>query len=187
MSVQIHHAGGGIWSQVVNESGASFANFTSGSGTWSSDGTVIKQTDTAASSRKAKYNTMTAHSVIVFQSDIQIKTAGATRLGGLLVGYDGGTGTSGLLVRLDEGNNVVEIYTDNAALTLSVAQTIAIDTWYTLRLYVAGNSVSVFVDGTLIGSSRAGTAGSASFIGLFSYQAEVWFRNIKAWTLTLPA
>src|SRR5438128_161152 len=48
---------GGSWFQAVNETGSSFTNFTAISGTWSSDGTIIKQTDTTATIRPVKYNT----------------------------------------------------------------------------------------------------------------------------------
>lgn len=175
------------WQQVVNESGASFANFTAASGTWSSDGTVIKQTDTAATSRRAKYNTMIITSMVIVQADIQIKSSGAVRQGGILIGFDG-SGANGLVVRLDEGANTLGVDTEGVDQRLNISTTIAVDTWYTVNIVFSGGWASVYLDGTLMGTSGyvAQQSYNASFIGLYTFQAEVWFRNVQAWNLPLP-
>lgn len=180
--------GGGGWEQVINESGTSFSNFTSSAGTWSSDGSVIKQTDTSASAKRAIYNTKVVTSMLVFQADIQLKSTGSDRLGGLLVGYDG-SGSGGMLVRINEGQDEAEVVPDAGSVLANLSVTINIDTWYTLRVVVAGGVASVYLDGTLLGSggNNAQRSGDASYIGLYSYQSETWFRNIKAWNLQLPA
>lgn len=175
------------WTQTLNETGSSFTNFTGTAGTWASDGTVIKQTNTAASFAIARYNNPMLTSLIVYQADIQIKSSGADRIGGLLIGYDGTTATAAAAIRLNQsGSAQVETHSLDARVTLSA--TINIDTWYTLRAVMAGSIVSVYLDGTLLGSGGdVQRAGNASYIGLLTYQAEVWFRNIKAWNLDLPA
>ena len=186
-NVALGAGGGSAWTQVVNESGTSFTNFTSGSGTWSSDGTVIKQTNTGASATYARYNTMLVVGMIVFEAEIQLRTSGADRIGGLIVGFDGSS-AAGIGVRINEGSDEVQsevVFTTNK---LAVASTIDVNTWYKLRVVVGGGQVTFYLDDTIKGSSNiTPTITNASYIGLYTYQAEVWYRNIKAWNLTLPA
>ena len=174
--------GGGItWTQVINESGASFANFTSGAGTWSSDGTVIKNTDTATN-RKARFNTSIFGGILAFEAEIQIRTSGVDRCGGLLLGYDGSTGNNGMLVRINEGNNNINVENDSIVGVVNFSATIDINTWYKLRVNVVGDNVEIYLDGVKKGAGRAGNFTNTTYIGLYSTNAEVWFKNIKAWT-----
>jgi hypothetical protein len=182
------HAHGGevVWTQNVSESGTSFANFTAASGTWSSDGTVIKQTDTAATKRRAKYNNKVATSLLVYEAEIQIRTSGALRVGGLLI-YDG-TNTNGIVCYIDQGNSVIALESDSVTARNSASATINTNTWYKVRIVVAAGSVSAYLDGTLKTSAALVMQDdNIDFVGLISYQAEVWWRNIKVWNLALPA
>ena len=181
-------AGGISWSQVVNESGASFANFTAGSGTWSSDGTVIKQTNTTGNI-KARFNTSIFSGIIAYEAEIQIRTSGVDKCGGLVVGYDGTTGNNSMLVRLNEGNNNINVENDAVLGIVNFSSTIDINTWYKLRINVIGDNVEIYLDGSKKGAARAGNFTNATYIGLYSNNAEVWFKNIKAWTpdLNWPA
>jgi hypothetical protein len=185
------------WTQVIDESGASFANFTGDSGTWASASSVIKQTDTAAVMHRAHYNTQVVQSHLIFEAEIQIKTVSNDKIGGLLIGYDGANGTGSYEVRLNESvaGNAGAIQTENSGIGAftTINTTIDIDTWYKLRLVFAGDTVSIYLDGVLKGFSRGNSSGAGPteidghYVGLMSYGAETWFRNIKAWTLTLPA
>jgi hypothetical protein len=93
------------------------------------------------------------------------------------------------LVYFNEGTNVVQVEIDGVAGVVNFSSTVNIDTWYKLRLVVGGGVVTVYVDGVIIGSggNNVQRSADASFIGLHSYQAEVWYRNIKAWNMSLPA
>src|SRR3990172_4427483 len=104
--------GGGIsWSQVVNESGTSFTNFTgTGGGTWSSDGTVIKQTNTAATRFRCYHTTKIVTSFAVVEAEIQLKTSGSDNRGGFIIGFDGTSGY-GCAVFISE-NNTVQVEVD---------------------------------------------------------------------------
>lgn len=177
------------WELVVNQDGTSFASWTAtAGGTWTSDGTVIKQTDTAATRRRAYFNTKVINSILVVQADIQLKSSGGDNRGGFLMGFDGTNSGSACAVFISE-NNSVQVEVDAAANKYNHSVTINVDTWYTLRAIYTGHSVSVYLDGTLL-FTAGGTVqalNTADYIGLLTYQAEVWFRNIKAWNLTMPS
>lgn len=181
-------ASGGGWTQVVNEDGTSFANFSGSAGTWSSDGTVIKQTNTSASEKRASYSNLIVTSILIYEAEVQLRSSGSTRQGGILIGYDG-SGTGGMAVVLDEGANTIGVVTDGVAAQMTLSATVAVNTWYKIRLVYAGGHASIYLDGTLVGSGGyiSQQSYNASRIGLWAYQAEVWFRNIKAWNLSVPA
>lgn len=179
-------AGGGIsWNKVVNEDGSSFANWTSVAGTWSSDGTVIKQTNTGTD-KAAKYTTQLPTAAVVMEADVYIVTANG--YAGFFPGFDGtATGGAGQFVRLNEGANTVELQKGGTGpIAGGWAATININTWYTLRAVTIGPNISVYLDGTLIGSGDVANYVPISFIGLWTYNCEAHFRNIHAWVLTLP-
>jgi hypothetical protein len=173
-----------IWNQVINESGASFANFTGASGTWASDGTVIKQTNTAGAPHRAKYNTKIANSILVFEAEVQVRAAGVC-LAGIVAGFDGANG-NGSLFYAREDSDIVAFETDSSTTRLSIATTIAANTWYKLRIVMAGGMYTGYVDGVLKGTSISLNVNDSSYVGLWSYGCESWFRNIKAWTLNQP-
>jgi hypothetical protein len=179
---------GSAWTQVVNEDGTTFANFTAVAGTWSSDETVIKQTDTSANSRKAYYTTKIPAASLLAQADVQLRSSGTDRQAGIMMGFDGGAGTAAISIKLREGNDDIDIERDSQAVDRSISVTINVNTWYTLRVLREGNVVSVWLDGTFKGSAVSTTnLANVDYFGLVTYQAEAWFRNIKAWNLTLPA
>lgn len=183
-------AGGGSlgWTQTINEDGSSYGNFTTNLGNFLSDGTVIMQTGTAASTAKAKYNTIIDTSFFVYEAEIQIKSAGVDCIGGLVAGYPGTNTTGGMLLRLNEGSNIIEWVTDGVAVALTISATINVDTWYKVRMVVSGGIVSGYLDGVLVGTAKLDNALDESYVGLMSYQAVVWWRNIKLWNLSgLPA
>lgn len=177
------------WSLNMNEAGTSFTGWTAVNGTWSSDGTVIKQTNTAASTFRARFDTKIPITDVIYEAEIQLRSSGAARVGGLLVGFDGSTTTGNVDVIIDEGNNVVKIEVSGVATLISYSTTINVNTWYKIRVRSTGGFVTAWIDGTLIGTAGNNPSRSAdsSYLGLMTFQAEVWFRNIKAWTVDLPA
>ena len=179
-----------LWSQVINEPGTSFANFTGGSGTWSSDGIVIKQTNNSGGPYRARYNTNLPIAYCVYEAEIQIKTSGAgDRAAGLIIGFDGTNG-SGLWARLHLNNDRLEIERDSAtAIAQFSLAAVNIDTWYKVRLVTTGALVNCYVDSVLVGSAgnMPAASGTAHYLGISSRDCEAWFRNIKAWVPTLPA
>lgn len=184
--------GGGAvsWTLDVDENGTSFANYTAASGTWSSNGTEIIQTNTSASPRRAKYNTKVPIGWgTVYEADILFPTSGqgggGNIQGGLLLGFDG-SNDGGLVVLLDKAVGGVEFAKESASSLATISTTVSLDTTYTLRLVLASEIMSVYIDGTLFASQHVGELiyrQDASYVGLFSYGASVKWSNIKLWTM----
>lgn len=191
-------AGGGgsavDWNQDVNESGASFANFTANTGTWASNGTVITQTNTDVAHRRARYNTLLPIALpAIYEAEVKI-TSGTGALAGFLIGYNGAAGTGGIGVALDDLQNRIQV--ENGAVAIhdvTMTPTVTTGTFYKLRAIVNGVWVTVYVDGTLLGTANLGATNTVddpqAYVGLFCFGAAAEFRNIKVWTLStgLPA
>jgi hypothetical protein len=181
--------GGASWASIVNESGASFANFTAINGTWSSNGTEIIQTNTAAGPHGAKFNTAIphGHDVIVeveafFPSSGQ---AGASlNYACLCFGWAGASASGAPCILIDFGGDFVRWQLLAASAIRDVATTINLDTWYKLRLAYGTGVVSAYLDGTLKGTAIIPLVAHPDFVGLATYSASVKFRNFKVWTLT---
>lgn len=175
------------FTQVVDEPGTSFANWTAVGGTWLSSGAVIRQTDATANQRYAKYNTIVQAGPFIFESEIQLRNSGSTRIGGMVISFDGAGSSGGMGARIDEGDIVrAEVVGTGSGINFSA--TINVNTWYKLRIISNGTICSVYLDGVLLGVAGAmQTSVDARYIGLYTFQTEAWFRNIKAWTLSFPA
>lgn len=193
-------SGGGAvdWNQDVNESGASFSNFTAGNGTWASTGSVIQQTSTATSHSRARYNTAFNLGIpVVYECDVRItaEAGSGDHNAGLLLGYNGTTGTGGLAVQINYNDQTIQVERAGLAVIGAPAQTISLNTWYNLRAYIGGPWVSIYVDDVLLANValndiRTGaTADSGAFVGLITFSCTAEFRNINMWRLStgLPA
>lgn len=185
--------GSNLWTQVVNESGAAFTNWTSGGGTWSSDGTVIKQTDTGTTFRTAKYNTtVDLSSCAIFEANVKLVSAGgsaALRSVGIIIGYSGSNtsaGPAGTLRNTSAGTKTANLETAFTAIKLGITNAFAEDTFIKLRVVSSGGFLSFYVDGTLQGNAGLTIAASADarYVGLLSYGCEAHFKDIKAWNIT---
>lgn len=183
-------AGGSAWTQVVNLSGASFTGWTGHSGTWASNGTIIQQTATGASVRRARYDTRIPAAGCVVSAEVRLPTGGsAVRSGGLLLGWPGADAAGGVYVAIvDDASDTFQIGRDATATSINLATTVALDTWYTLKVRMFGNRVDGYKDGTLIGSGSLDISDfDGSYLGLRAFDGTVDFRNIKLWALTLPS
>lgn len=186
--------GGGGWEQAFTESGTSFANWTSGGGTWSSDGTQIKQTDTGATWRTAKFNTVQAIAPgYVLEAQIKAVSTGAGALHavGIIIGYAGTNTSPGLAaeLRLESGTRRF-LFSRAFTTTLLLINpfTWSDDTFYTLRIISSGGLITAYVDGVLVGTSgnTSGQPADSRYIGLKSYACEAHFKSITGWKLALP-
>lgn len=181
--------GGAGWTLAVDNALTALTGFTSLSGTWAADaGGFIKQTDTTAAVRRIKYDTplRLAHAVVQVQVRFPAGSANP-RTGGFVV-FDGST-QGGLDVRLNRDTaNLLEVQRDAEAAAADESITMVDDTWYTLRGHVVGDTCEAFFDGTYKCSGHANIGNKdLGFLGLRSFDGQVDFRNLKVWTLDLPA
>lgn len=183
--------GGSPWTQVVNENGSSFANWTSGGGTWSSDGTVIKQTNTGGvwniAYLTARINTAPG---FILEAEVKmVSTSGDPRTVGLTISCGvnnsqfGATGD----MRLEGGNRAMMLSKAGANIK-ATNYSWSDGTFYTFRIISSGGVISGFINGVFIGAAGQTPASDAeaSFIGLVNYGSEAHWKNIKGWALTLP-
>lgn len=183
---------GASWVKLIDETGASFANFTGVTGTWSSDGTVIKQTGTATSTKqRAKHATRVLGQHII-DVEFMIPTSGAIasqtdQRAGTMALWDGSSGTGGCLTFAKGVSNVgtsVSIEQDSIASRILNAKAFTyFDTWHKLRTYVCGNTAAAWLNGgAVVGSGNAVAANNdASFVGLYTFNTVTWFRNFRVW------
>lgn len=183
--------GGGGWTQVVDEDGTSFANFTSIAGTWASNGTEITQTDTSASSKHARLTAELLTAYCVFEADVRIDSSGAGAISrvGLVAGYNGTIGASTIVYLEGNATTGLEVTSDSEASAElgTTSFSFNYDTFYTLRLVIAGNRVTAFVDGTQrLSVANTGGPLNTRYLALLSYGSAGRFQNIKMWRPVLP-
>lgn len=185
-------ASSGSLTLALDENGSSFANFTGTAGTWASTGTIIQQTNTAATtSQRARYNNkLPIGGHFVYQADIRMPSSGqvsGTNMAGITAYNDGASNPgNGMAVLLREGAGV-DIEHDATGLTRTLTATINLDTWYTLRAVSAGAQVTVYLDGTILGTTVLTMSSTTrDFIGFRTYNAIADYRNIKLWHIALP-
>jgi hypothetical protein len=174
-----------VWDQVI-DSPNSFTGWTGGV-TWAVDGSNWVQSDAGATTRRSYYTTKIPLAGMIYEAEIQQKNDTSGAEVGLVIGFDG-SGTGGMAVGIRTFNDDVRVSQDGVAqAALFSAAGIAIDTWYVLRVVAFGNTVSVYLGGTLLGSARVSHGNSAAlYVGVFTNTTAGWFRNIKAWTLKQP-
>lgn len=182
-------SGGVDWTLDIDEDGSSFANWTAGSGTWSSNGTEIIQTDTAGAFRHARHNTKPILGLpFIVEVDMWFHAAGqgggGLNYAALQAAFDGANvGSQAIL--LDRANGLLRFQAFGATDVRTIATTINADTWYTIRMYVNGQHVTAYKDGVLMGTTDiTGSLANRDYVGLGSYASTVKFRNFKMWTLS---
>lgn len=177
--------GGGGWTQTVNESGASLANFTqSGGGTWSTAGGVISINDNTANSRFLVCNTIADFEFGVISLDITILT-NYGGYAGLVVDSDASVTQAEAIYFLNQVTLGADHVGVGGDINIPFATTIGVT--YTLKIVKYASTYSVYVNGVLTMSFK----GSAPVpvvpqIGIFARQIQATFANFKWWGLTLP-
>lgn len=190
--------GGGAsaaWSQYANYDGSSFASFTGGSGSWSSDGTVIRQTDNTAADRFAYPTANPGVPLLGSVVECELRLPSASQSGGdLYAGLIAAMHTSYTsdrpMARIKRSGSSWSVDLLAETLINIAISAKALDQWITFRLAFADAAMSVWVDGTLVGTvlTRPGIQHVSRF-GLFA-RNHAHFRNIKAWSMdptSLPA
>lgn len=181
-----------VWELVVNESGASIANWTSVAGTWSADaGGFLKQTGTGSSYSGLRYTAKTP-GVVAMQAEIRIPSAGqpaGDHRALLAVGWDATLSTFHAPLGGIQTGATDRVWMQRGdQSTVGETYTIADDTWYTVLVLRNGVELSIFVDGVGAMSRFLAVADleASEYVGLVSFQGIVHYRNIKAWRLSAP-
>lgn len=189
------------WTQVVNETGASFANWLSMSGTWASNGTVIQQTDgNTGLQRFARLNISLA-APLVAKFDFLIPSAGAITGQadehlGLICGTDLSTGQgTAAICRFHTGNESSSAFIDVESNGVSGRSSTAVtatyfDTWHTIKVLYNGAKMTYWFDNVQLATAGnlAGLGSSQDNVcGLLTVNVKANFRNIKVWVLDVSA
>lgn len=183
------------WTKVIDQSGTSFASWTSITGTWTSDGTNIKQSSTAASFARAYYTTKMRLFPCIVQYDFRFDSGGSgddyagisfgstSTAGGAAVRPEIVSGVSQLRIEADDGAGQTDLYSASSGVP-----TWTRGTWYTLKVLCTGFTTTIWVNGTLIGTNRVLLPASRvyDYFRLLTHSAAVDFRNISLYTLDLP-
>lgn len=194
--------GGLTWTQFVNESGASAANWTAtnGTGTWSSDGTSLNRTDASGAwgidylktdaGGTAPYSVVRA--VTVYQAEMQCPAGGIV---GLTLSQRYSNDSSGLCIyHADVDNDALKLTTFTGSNYVNDSVVFPAATWFGLRMVMFGGAVDLYYDTGSGWTYRASarpldTRGDPYKFGVAAVNQTAKFRNIKAWyaDLNLPA
>lgn len=175
--------------KVIEESGASFANFTGIAGSWSSSSGIIQQTTTTGDNH-ARHNNMLPAGYCVFEADMRLATAGASESRmGLVCGYEGTFAGSTAIYMEGTGGAGTAVTCDRAQQLQLATQsfTWSYNTWYRMRCVIAGQAVNVYIDGVLrLVLINNGGPGDIRYLGLYAGAAAIDFRNIAVYRYLLP-
>ncbi len=162
------------------------SNFESGTSGWSKSGgdwsvvtdgsQVFQQADTSVD-RAREFAGSTSWTNYSVQARVKALAFGSGGLAALASRVSGATKMYRLALT---GTNHVELqYMNGSSVTVlaSSARTVAVGTWYTLRLDTSGSTISGYVDGTLVGTATS-TAITAGRIGLFTGFASARFDDV---------
>lgn len=186
------------WTQTINETGASFANWTALSGTWASDGTIIQQTNAATATQQFARLDTKLGVPFVATFDFRIPTAGAItgqtdEHVGIVVGVQTNQGNNPI-VRAEANTQVgtsidIELNALTGRVSIANAWTY-FDTWHTIKAVWFGGVLYAYFDGTFIGTAgnvNQYIANDSSHLGLLTVNVKADFRNIKAWMLDVSS
>lgn len=191
-----------LWETVFSESGASLANWTQDSGSWSVVSSAFQVNTTGGTIARLKYNTaVTDHQTGLWMLQVEIKMDSAgiasDAPAGLLFLWDG-AGSGDPTVQLFKagagaGTKQIRSEQDFASARIDAftpSPTWALDAWHKLTVVGFGTAHTVLLDGVFV----AGTSGNlgagagqdpgdygltaARFVGLIANNAVVNFRNI---------
>ncbi len=134
----------------------------------------------------------------IAQCEIQLPNSSRSasdQRAGLILNWNG-SGTGSVLCLLRWNAKAAATYYDerdgaDGGANESVSGGLAVDTWHTLRVVRAGFHTTAYVNGVLQRVSRIDPhAGAVSvgihFLGLYGYQIDAWFRNLKVWRPMMP-
>ena len=185
-----------FWEQVIDESGSSLSNWTSISGTWSTTGSIIQQTNTAAAHSKLRYNDTIIPGfgyLFEFETRIVAEHGSGDHNAGMGVAVTNSTTGGGLAVFVNRNDQTIQIERLASAVIHGPAFTNAANTWYKVRCLLIGHILTIWIDDVLFGQFVAETLlvtnSRADWVAIDTFACSADFRNIKCWiaSIDLPA
>ena len=178
------------WAQDLNVSGTSATGWTAQGGTWSSTGTVIQNTDAGAADKRFRWDTKIPIGFpTIFEAECKVVSGGG--LAGITLGYNGASNTGGVWLGIGDTTNKVSFEAPAGTAEIwSSSTTITTGTFYKLRMVSSAVVISIYLDGTLLGSAFPPTGtgnGPWDYVALRCHTAAAEFRNIKLWTMRTGA
>lgn len=186
--------GGSPWELAVDESGASFGNFTASNGSWSASGGEILVSPSTTVTR-AYLTAEQEISVCIFEAQVKMNSTGShagTNRIGVMFGWDGTTGSHGGLFALNSsgltpssnGGDYTE-WDGGVSTGPATATRFDLDTFYTLRIVLSGPVATCYRDATRLFTFVASYATGVSLkIGLYAYNCDAAFKNIKLYNIS---
>jgi hypothetical protein len=193
--------GGSTWTNSFTETGASLANWTQDSGSWSVVSGALHVDTSAGTAARLKFNTaqvVSQRSVFAFQADVMMETGsvGTDAPLGLLFYWSGtgagaptgqlfkagaGAGTKQMRAELDATSAILGAFTPSP--------TWAFDVYSNIALVVQAGQVSMSLDDALVAIwqyTPTQSFTSARFAGLVCNSAVCNFKNIRLDYLAVP-
>jgi hypothetical protein len=164
---------------------------------WTNDGTKhLIGVNTPVS--RNKYNIRLPLHGFAVEVEIQMPSSSRSatdQRAGLLLNWDGTNSSATLTVLKWVSKASGSIYDEQdgvvAGTTEAISGGLALDTWHKLRVVRIGMNTSHYVNGTFLRTVRTDSHSAQTravhFIGLYGYQIDAWFRNLKVWTLAVPS
>lgn len=204
-TTQLAQAGSGsTWTNSFTETGASLANWTQVSGSWSVVSSAFHVDTTAGTAARLKYNTqqMPAYgSTWCFSADVQMESTNrqANAPIGLLVYWPGATTGSPTAELFTANGSSLEVRTELDATASLVASflpspTWALDAYSNLKIVGVGQSLTAVLDSKVVAvwtitnafSGGTGFTG-ARFAGLIANNCNADFKNIRMDYIAYPS
>lgn len=188
--------GGSSWTLEKDLPLTSLTDWTAeGTGTWTVEVDRIRQSAVNTNVKRLRYTGMAIPAACVVQAEVRTdSSATADNRVGLTVGIPTAGGTGGVAAHMrGNGTHLTEVYYEVDALsahgTTVLPATVAYGTYVTLRMHVTDGAATIYVNGARLTTLRnnVGGAGQRPWLGLYSYNADSSWRNLKVWGPTLPA
>ena len=192
--------GGFTWVLQVDDPCSTTTDWTNRSGTWTSDGNRIIQSDLAAAQRRFGRTPLTVpapwvlmESIIRFPSASQ---ATGNLYGGIHMGPASGMPSGQSMVRIQRISGAWNVHWESDSVVgrgvdipMPTAVGAALDVDMKLRVLYGPLNVAAWVNGLLIGTQSIDGYGDVRSPMLMTFGARVEFDNFKVWTpdVALPA
>lgn len=182
----------GAWDLSLNIPLTTLADWTVLTGTWSADAVGIRQADLAVATQRLRYGALMVPARCIVEVELRVNAGSGW--GGLVIGLldtTTHTGASGVFLNTSaSGLDAVYFEQDGIAAqgTTTLAASIAVGAFATLRAIITDGSAEAYLNGTLRAIGRNLVApGTRPRLGLVARGSDMAFRNLKVWTPALPA